>query len=207
MKFKNQVILQGVVLYVSGAKDKDISSAIIVTKDRNDNYPEVVFFGDNSKKIRDFKSGDLIKVTGAMKNYKKKKVSEDGKEITVFRQGIVAKSLERVESVEEEAFGTNRKGRVFDCQNQVIVSGTIGSIKPLKENVSKINVYCFMDGKPVTLSFVDFVDADKLVNMYEKGTFVNLIARVQADRPEKGKEKRWESLVVLSMNKADESAE
>lgn len=203
-EFLNEVHLTGQVKHINRNLDKQVTSVEIATYERHTNYPTVLCFGDMFAKADEIKEGDWVNAVGRVET-RRKKISEQ--EID-YRQGVVLTKLEKVESVGEKYFGVNAgENGIYDSENMVILSGTINSFKVSgdKNNRAQATVYC-MNGKFRNLIMLTFYsnDAEALVKQYEKGDWVNIIARVQtipSTKTSTGKKK--EVLVGRRISKAD----
>ena len=206
-EFLNEVHLTGQVKHINRNLDKQVTSVEIATYERHTNYPTVLCFGEMLAKADEIKEGDWVNAVGRIET-RRKKVSEQDPTKIDYRQGIVLTDIKKVESVGEKYFGTNaEKNGIYDSENMVVLSGTINSFKVSgdKNNRAQATVYC-MNGKFRNLIMLTFYsnDAEALVNQYEKGDWVNVIARVQtipSTKTSTGKKK--EVLVGRRISKAN----
>lgn len=158
-QYDNEVVLQGkIIRLVINDKMPEIASAVIDTtasKDRqNRNRPMVMFFGDNAKKIRQYKIGDFIRILGSIQSHQQK--NNDGKE--VISQNVVASTITLPESDINKEFGVTSQVEYFKKENQVKEAGIVTGKSYPKENICYIMLRTVRHGIPTRVLLKIFVN-------------------------------------------------
>lgn len=204
--FINEVHLTGQIKHIHRNFEKRVAGIEVATYGGHPNYPEVLCLGDHFADADTVAVGDWVKITACVQT-RRKRIQEGDSFRTDYRQGLVLTNIEKTESIGEKYFGQNAENGLYDTQNLVVLTGTVNSFKALG-NRAQLTLYC-MNGKYRDLIMVAFFtqDAKEFVSQFEKGDWVNVVARVQttsASKSNTGHKK--ESLVGARINKVADAS-
>ena len=199
--FRDEVTLQGKIVGLRDDPEKGMRIlTIMISKNGTKNFPYVLFFDENVVQTDPYKMGDYVGIKGA---YESKPIpvpaaeSRSGRDTTRFIQSIIAYEIYPLQTIEETIGGV--AGRIFPEKNEVILSGTVSSMKQYGADRVSVAIYILNETHPNRIAVSVFVkDAEKFMSSFEKGDKVFVVGEVQT-LPKRDGAKRKETIVAHSI--------
>lgn len=197
--FANDIIIRGFIVYKH--ETEKATTVVISTGKANKlpNYPKVVCFNENAKKLKNYSKGDNVTIYANMQSTQRK--TEDG---NIYSQTLFADDVIETPKLLKEDFGVDGN-KYAPPLNEVKLAGIVHGIYSPSKNIVKLIIRVVKNRRTSFIAVTYFTrSVGKVMETIRVRDNVCVVGNIQTTKKVKGDEvTHYENIIVTDLQKIE----